>query len=51
MHHGRYVTPQSRALTWLSGTRVRVAITVLACAVPVVPIFLLIQNNFDSAGF
>ncbi len=51
MHHGRYITPQSRALRWLSKTYVRVIITVLACAIPVVPILLLIQNNFDSAGF
>lgn len=51
MHHGRYVTPQSRALGWLSKTHVRVIITVLACAIPVVPILLLVQNNFDSAGF
>jgi hypothetical protein len=51
MHHGRYVTPQSRALSGLSHKWVKVVLTVLACAIPVVPILLLVQNNFDSAGF
>jgi hypothetical protein len=51
MHHGRYITPQSRTLRWLSRTRVRVVLTVLACVIPVVPIFMLVLNNFDSAGF
>jgi hypothetical protein len=45
------VTSQSRTLGFLRRTSVRVIITVLACAVPVVPILLLVQNNFDSAGF
>jgi len=51
MHHGRYTTPQSRALSWLSSTRVRLALTGLVCLIPVVPVILLVQNNFDSAGF
>jgi hypothetical protein len=51
MEHGRYDTPQSRALGWLGRKSVKIVFTVLACAIPVVPIWLLIQNNFDSAGF
>lgn len=51
MPDGRYITPQTRTLARLSRTPVRVIITVLVCAIPVVPIILLIQNNFDSTGF
>lgn len=51
MHHGRYDTPQSKTLGFLSRTHVRIVSTLLACAIPVVPTILLVQNNFDSAGF
>jgi hypothetical protein len=51
MPHNWYITPQSRALTGLNRTSVRVLITVLVCAIPVVPVILLIQNSFDSTGF
>jgi hypothetical protein len=52
MHDDGHVTPQKRALSnWLRPTYVRVIITLAACAIPVVPVLLLVQNNFDSAGF
>src|SRR6266568_1684146 len=51
MHHDRYTTPQSGTLRHLSKTPVRVVITALVSLIPVVPIILLVQNNFDSAGF
>jgi hypothetical protein len=45
------VRPETKTLRFLRRTPVRAIITLLACAVPVVPILLLVQNNFDSAGF
>lgn len=51
MYNGRYFIPQIRALGRRGRTYVKVGITLLACAIPVVPILLLVQNNFDSAGF
>jgi hypothetical protein len=51
MHGDQHVTPQTKTLRFLRRTPVRVIITLLACAVPVVPLLLLVQNNFDSAGF
>ena len=51
MHHGRYITPQSRTLRFLSRTRVRAVITVMVCALPVIPVVLLVNNNVDSTGF
>lgn len=51
MHHGRYITPQSRTLGFLSRTGVRIFLTVVVCALPVIPVVLLVQNNFDSTGF
>ena len=51
MHGDQHVTSQNGGLSWLRRTEVRVILTVLACAIPVVPLLLLVQNNFDSAGF
>jgi hypothetical protein len=51
MYNGRYFIPQIRALGRRGRRSVKVGITLLACAIPVVPILLLVQNNFDSAGF
>jgi hypothetical protein len=51
MHHDRYITPQSRALRFLSRTGVRVVTTLIVCALPVIPVVLLVYNNVDSAGF
>ena len=51
MHQGQYITSKIRVLGRLLRTHARVAVTALACAIPVVPILLLVQNNFDSAGF
>ena len=51
MDGDQHVTSQNGGLSWLSRTEVRIILTVLACAIPVVPLLLLVQNNFDSAGF
>lgn len=51
MGHDRYITPQSRTLRFLSRTRVKLVLTFIVCALPVIPVILLVQNNLDSTGF
>jgi hypothetical protein len=51
MPQRRYATEQSRALSALSPTPVRIILTVLVCALTAVPVVLFIQNYFDSQGF
>ena len=51
MQHGRYTTSENRTLRVLSLIPVRILATAFVLALPVIPIILLIQNNFDASGF
>src|SRR5215471_16556488 len=51
MHHDQNQPPRSRALRRLHATPVRIILTVLACALPAVPVIMLVQNDIDSRGF
>jgi hypothetical protein len=51
MYQGRYRTAQSGSLRVLGWRSVRIILTALVCAVMLVPIKLLIENNFNSRGF
>ncbi len=44
-------TQQSLLLRVLSWTWVKLILTPIICALPVIPVILLLQNNSDSAGF
>ena len=51
MRMDRYDTPQSLPLRILGRTWVKLILTPFICALPVIPIVLLLQNNSDSTGF
>jgi hypothetical protein len=51
MQQRRYAKEQSWALRALSPVPVRIFLTLLVCALLVAPVFLFIQNYFDSQGF
>jgi hypothetical protein len=51
MRNSQYIASQNGVLGWLRRNYLRLIITAAACIIPVIPILLLVQNNFDSAGF
>jgi hypothetical protein len=51
MRMNRYDTKQSLPLRVLGWTWVKFILTPIICALPVIPVVLLLQNNSDSTGF